>query len=225
MKNCSKKESECPNTNPQPLDCFNKNKTMKDGYAYECKECMRIYRKLHRKTEKHKISRSQWDKNNPDSVESSKKKYYNKTKDKWGQYNKDYYQENRVDIRTYQNKYYFDNNEKMRVQQKERRNKKPILYTYNDYKFRSKKKGLEFNLSLEGFSVLVCSKCHYCDQLTKVINGVDRVNNDIGYVLENCVTCCKICNTMKMDLSYENFLKHVLKISNRFNSLPTKRRV
>ena len=40
-------------------------------------------------------------------------------------------------------------------------------------------------------------------------NGIDRKDNNIGYIIENCVSCCGICNRMKMDMSYDDFLNHI----------------
>lgn len=36
-------------------------------------------------------------------------------------------------------------------------------------------------------------------------NGIDRVDNSLGYILSNVVSCCKICNYMKKDLSEQEF--------------------
>ena len=219
MKNCSNKDRGCPNLNPQPLHSFNKNKTMKDGHAYECRNCIRVYRKKHRKTEKYKKNRVKWEEDNLESVRASKTKHYNKNKDKYTQYNQDYYLENKTHIREYQKQYYDSNIEKMHEQQKQRRNKKPTLYAYNEYKARAKKGEMEFELSTEEFTNLVCQECHYCLQFIKTINGIDRVDSNIGYVLSNCVPCCWICNNMKKDMSYEEFIAHIRKIANRFNNL------
>lgn len=48
-----------------------------------------------------------------------------------------------------------------------------------------------------------------------VYNGIDRVNNDIGYLIENCVSCCKVCNFMKRSMSKNDFINHVNKIAMR----------
>lgn len=40
-------------------------------------------------------------------------------------------------------------------------------------------------------------------------NGIDRVDNSIGYLEGNVVSCCKTCNYMKRDLSVVEFLEHV----------------
>jgi hypothetical protein len=36
-------------------------------------------------------------------------------------------------------------------------------------------------------------------------NGIDRVNSDIGYRLDNCVPCCSICNAAKTDMTLVEF--------------------
>jgi hypothetical protein len=56
----------------------------------------------------------------------------------------------------------------------------------------------DFQLNFDEFKCLVTSPCHYCKSIsdTEAI-GIDRVNNDIGYVKENCVAACWKCNRMK----------------------------
>ena len=44
--------------------------------------------------------------------------------------------------------------------------------------------------------------------------GIDRVDNSLGYTLENSVSCCSKCNYMKKTLNVENFLLHIAKIYN-----------
>ena len=43
-------------------------------------------------------------------------------------------------------------------------------------------------------------------------SGIDRKDNSIGYEPGNCVPCCKRCNTIKMDIEYEEWLAHLAKI-------------
>lgn len=47
------------------------------------------------------------------------------------------------------------------------------------------------------------------------INGIDRVDNNRGYELDNCVSCCTICNTMKMNYTQEDFFRKIKLIHNR----------
>lgn len=69
---------------------------------------------------------------------------------------------------------------------------------------------------------LILSDCHYCSSPALegtphgVIrrNGIDRVDNNVGYVTMNVVACCKICNIAKSNLDVTKFLKHVEKIYN-----------
>ena len=46
-----------------------------------------------------------------------------------------------------------------------------------------------------------------------VVNGIDRVDNDLGYTPENSVSCCKVCNQMKRDLGADTFRNHCAKVS------------
>jgi len=70
---------------------------------------------------------------------------------------------------------------------------------YKSYIRDSPKRGKgDFKLDFETFSELVKSPCHYCkSQTDSETNGIDRVNNDIGYTKENCVPACWKCNRMK----------------------------
>jgi hypothetical protein len=45
-----------------------------------------------------------------------------------------------------------------------------------------------------------------------VYNGIDRVKPDAGYIPSNCVPCCGVCNFMKRNHTYREFLFHCAKI-------------
>ena len=45
-----------------------------------------------------------------------------------------------------------------------------------------------------------------------IYNGVDRKDNNLGYTIDNCVPCCHRCNSMKSNLSYQNFIQHISNI-------------
>lgn len=47
------------------------------------------------------------------------------------------------------------------------------------------------------------------DRAWVVYNGIDRVDSSKGYPLDNCVTCCYICNRAKSDMSIEEWIKYV----------------
>jgi hypothetical protein len=44
-------------------------------------------------------------------------------------------------------------------------------------------------------------------------NGIDKLDYDKGYVIENIVTCCRICNFLKQRLSQKDFLNQIQKIA------------
>ena len=44
--------------------------------------------------------------------------------------------------------------------------------------------------------------------------GIDRKDSSKGYTLENCVSCCDICNRMKMQMSENTFLNRIEQIYN-----------
>lgn len=90
-----------------------------------------------------------------------------------------------------------------------------------------KPRNLEFKLSKEKHKELVNKNCFYCGQPPDFrtrrgknffANGIDRVDSSIGYIEENCVPSCRICNNMKWEISMENFLKHIEKIV-KYNNL------
>lgn len=101
---------------------------------------------------------------------------------------------------------------------------------YNSYKQNAKHKDIEFYLSKDDFKQLIDKKCVYCGiesySLTKSYamhkksngeyryNGVDRIDNNKGYTLDNIVTCCEICNKAKRDLSLSAFEEWIKRLIN-----------
>ena len=80
-----------------------------------------------------------------------------------------------------------------------------------------------FELSYEKFKELILCDCHYCARppsnlkRKKVMgelwyNGIDRANNDGGYVENNSVTACADCNLSKRNKNYEEFLDWVVSV-------------
>ena len=82
---------------------------------------------------------------------------------------------------------------------------------YNMYKKNAKKRNLIFELSKEEFYELTSKPCYYCGDLHNY-NGIDRIDSNEGYVLDNCISCCEYCNKMKLDYSAEFWIQHIKKI-------------
>lgn len=95
---------------------------------------------------------------------------------------------------------------------------------YRRYKGTARRRGIPFTLEWAEFCKLVKNNCYYCNEaptntvkseyrdLKTFYNGLDRVDNEMGYSSDNVVTCCTTCNNMKMALLQKSFYKHVLKI-------------
>ena len=72
------------------------------------------------------------------------------------------------------------------------------------YKRNSKPRNLTWNFSEEEVRNLVTSPCTYCGERADWV-GIDRVNNDLGYSADNCVSCCRWCNCGKRERTVEEF--------------------
>ena len=82
---------------------------------------------------------------------------------------------------------------------------------YIQYRNVAKKRSINFKLSEEEFSNFWNCKCTYCDDLINTI-GLDRIDSSKGYQIDNVVSCCRICNVMKSDLSKDDFMNQINKI-------------
>jgi len=87
---------------------------------------------------------------------------------------------------------------------------------YSNYKCQASKKNREFTLTFEEFDALTKEGCFYCGARDSIVrkkrnsqyagNGVDRKDNAKGYVIGNAVSCCRICNHMKYNMTVEEFV-------------------
>lgn len=49
------------------------------------------------------------------------------------------------------------------------------------------------------------------------LNGIDRVDSNKGYHIDNCVPCCTSCNYAKHKLSQKEFYDKIKKIYHNLN--------
>jgi hypothetical protein len=97
---------------------------------------------------------------------------------------------------------------------------------FSEYKDRARKKGFEFELTKEDFKKLIFQNCSYCGaephSIKKnahnngdcVYNGIDRMNNKLGYIMSNVVTACEDCNKGKRMMTKDEFLQWIKRIYN-----------
>lgn len=82
---------------------------------------------------------------------------------------------------------------------------KTIVAKIGSYKTSAKKRGYSWELSNDLAQELFEKKCYYCGQPPTPLNGIDRVNNNYGYTVDNSVPCCKKCNYAKNDMSLDEW--------------------
>lgn len=125
----------------------------------------------------------------------------------------DYYNKNKEKIKEQARKWYLNNRDKSikRALQYNKDNKEShslagIRYNRKNreatlirsYKTTDKKKGLECTLTVEWMKENITSKeCEYCGDIYNL--GCDRIDNNLGHTMENCVPCCKECNIARGD--------------------------
>lgn len=62
-------------------------------------------------------------------------------------------------------------------------------------KVAAKNRGLSWNITLEQLTEIRNNPCTYCGgSLPQFAPGLDRINNDIGYEIDNVLPCCSDCN-------------------------------
>lgn len=91
---------------------------------------------------------------------------------------------------------------------------------YTRYRGNARHTNTVFELSIEEFIVIVRQPCYYCGtsdnkvnvahRLNKIyqlrVNGIDRFDNNLGYILSNCVPCCGPCNRAKLQMTAKQYI-------------------
>ncbi len=100
---------------------------------------------------------------------------------------------------------------------------------YSCYKGNARTRKLAFELSKEQFKDIAQQACHYCrrppthsgisrhpksteagvEHSRFIYNGIDRKDSKQGYLLTNCLPCCRICNRAKSDMTYDEFIDYL----------------
>jgi len=88
---------------------------------------------------------------------------------------------------------------------------------YALYQKSAEKRAHEFALTFEFFATLVSESCAYCgSEPTRNVggwrfSGIDRVENDRGYLPDNVRPCCSTCNLAKRRMSEQDFIAWILR--------------
>lgn len=98
---------------------------------------------------------------------------------------------------------------------------------YRGYQNEAKRKKLPFDISTEDFRKITSRNCFYCKTEPKqksyrkfsngayIFNGIDRKDNNKGYIWGNILPCCFICNRAKSDTPYKEFILWIQAIKTR----------
>jgi hypothetical protein len=106
---------------------------------------------------------------------------------------------------------------------------------FSMYKNSAKNRKLSFELNYDEFYELCHGDCHYCkskptkrkfkrktSEYCYNMNGVDRIDSNLGYMIDNCVSCCDTCNRAKLDHSLNDFLQWIKKVNDNIVNIKNK---
>lgn len=97
----------------------------------------------------------------------------------------------------------------------------------NMYKGHARRRGIEWNLTEKQFADITQKDCYYCgakpNNMIKSIhcngdyiyNGIDRVDNNKGYTINNVVPCCFKCNRAKDTYTLQEYKNWIEKSYNK----------
>lgn len=106
--------------------------------------------------------------------------------------------------------------EMLKASKRKHQSTPPVNEELTHYRYTAKKRGFEWGLNQADAAALLFEKCHYCGAPparlitsrggdSETVSGIDRVDSTKGYVKENCVPCCTMCNMSKNDHSLEEW--------------------
>lgn len=242
MKKCYKCGIELP---IEMFDKKSSSKDGHDSICKECKSKQsKEYREKNKDILKEKAKQRRIE--NRDSINAKKREYYQEHKDeilqKSAQYrathkeqkaaaDKKYAQEHKEQIQQYQKEYREEHKlsnaeyqKQYRIKNKDRLDeyKKSPHVRYTVYQRNAKTKDRNFDISEDEFIKISKQPCVYCGEYSDTydgepFSGVDRVDSNLGYSIDNCVSCCATCNRMKLDLDVNDWIGKMKQIINHYN--------
>jgi hypothetical protein len=80
----------------------------------------------------------------------------------------------------------------------------------------SANRGIAVSISESTYQSLVVKDCTYCGAPPVGTNGLDRVDNELGYEHGNVVPCCSDCNYLKGSLPLGKFIRLVKRVATKW---------
>lgn len=100
-----------------------------------------------------------------------------------------------------------------------------ISRLFAQYRIKARERNLDFEITLEDFKKLIKQNCYLCGDPPSIrqrvnrgkhfeisIHGVDRRQNELGYIPGNIVACCHTCNRIKSDFGLAFLKQHIAKM-------------
>lgn len=86
--------------------------------------------------------------------------------------------------------------------------------SYKRYKIRAEDKSLSYELTEEYYNTIINSQCYLCGRKSyeKCKNGIDRIDNKVGYIMSNVKSCCGSCNFIKKDMPLDELFHKMTEI-------------
>jgi len=99
-------------------------------------------------------------------------------------------------------------------------------HMFRTMKKSAEKRGYVWELTEAQVKGITAQNCTYCggspsNRISKkqsynggyTYNGIDRTNNKIGYISNNIVPCCRVCNRAKSTMTVVEFLKWIKRVA------------
>jgi ribosomal protein L20 len=179
MKTCNK----CGET--KALTEFYKQRLGRDGLTAQCKGCINIRKKAFREA-------------NPEKVKAFQKAYRETNKEEIKARKKVYREANKEKLKAYRAAH------KERTKQYGKAWRQTPTARLIHYKKNAERRNTPFLLTEEEFKSFWQQPCSYCGAEIETI-GLDRVDNDGPYHIDNVVSCCKSCNSSKNSKTLEEW--------------------
>ena len=206
------------------LDQFYKSSQTKSGYRCYCKMCKKQL------NQENKDEISTWQKayrvKNEETLLEKKKLYYENNKEELLRKQKIYRDENRDEInaraKARRDGLSPEDNARRLKKQREYYKNNPDYFKgprvkFSSYKAGAKSRKHEFAITLEEFESFWQEPCFYCGGEINTI-GLDRVDNTVGYKMNNIKSCCTQCNTAKRASSIREWISWIEKLKNQTHS-------
>ena len=94
--------------------------------------------------------------------------------------------------------------ENYRKAEQNRNKSEPINKVISYIKKSASNRNINWNIT-DDECIKLCNNNCYCNRLIG-FNGIDRIDSSKDYNINNCVSCCKICNYMKGDKTVKEFI-------------------